>query len=141
MNMGLALLGAVAAVGTGYVIGKKLVEKNPEAVAAVKQNCSEKFKRASVYCAGAVKTGSEKLAESVNAIISAGMEKSSEIAGKAKVTGQSFKNEIDNLKDMVVSINKGADVDIYDDEANFTFVEDGIEGEITELPEEGSEAL
>ena len=66
---------------------------------------------------------------------------------KAATTGTAFKNEINNLKDMVVSINSGVDVDISDagaddtDTGNFAFTEDGEEKEIFETPEEGSEAL
>ena len=57
-----------------------------------------------------------------------------------------FKNEINNLKDMVVSINSGVDVDISDvdddaDKKSFSFTEGGVEDEIIESPEEGSEAL
>lgn len=144
MNKGLAFLGIAAAVGTGYIIGKKLIEKNPEAVAAVKETCSDKFHKASVYCAGAVKTGSQKLSESVNSIIEAGMEKGGSIVDMAKNKGKDFKNEISSLKDMVVSINKGADVDIYDDDSGFTFEEEADEEqeqEITEQPEDGLEAL
>ena len=65
---------------------------------------------------------------------------------KAATTGTAFKNEINNLKDMVVSINSGVDVDISDvdddvDKKSFSFTEDGVEDEIIESPEEGSEAL
>ena len=66
---------------------------------------------------------------------------------KAATTGTAFKNEINNLKDMVVSINSGVDVDISDadtddaDGENFTFTEGGEEKEIFETPEKGSESL
>ena len=65
---------------------------------------------------------------------------------KAATTGTAFKNEINNLKDMVVSINSGVDVDISDvdddaDKKSFSFTEGGVEDEIIESPEEGSEAL
>ena len=133
--------------GTGYILAKKYIDKNPEAVAAVKENCSDKLHKASAYCTGAVRTGSEKLTKSVNEIVSAGREKSAELMKKAATTGTAFKNEINNLKDMVVSINSGVDVDISDadegdsDAGNFAFTEDGEEKEIFETPEEGSEAL
>ena len=123
---------------------KKYIDNNPEAVAAVKENCSDKFHKASVYCTGAVKTGSEKLTKSVNNIVNAGKEKSAELMKKAATTGTAFKNEINNLKDMVVSINSGVDVDISEDDSNkaeLEFKEDTDVQEITELPEEGSEAL
>lgn len=147
MNKAMIFFGIAAAVGTGYILAKKYIDKNPEAVAAVKENCSEKLHKASVYCTGAVKTGSEKLTKSVNDIVSAGREKSAELMKKAATTGTAFKNEINNLKDMVVSINSGVDVDISDadegdsDAGNFAFTEDGEEKEIFETPEEGSEAL
>lgn len=144
MNKAMIFFGIAAAVGTGYILAKKYIDNNPEAVAAVKENCSDKLHKASVYCSGAVKTGSEKLTKSVNNIVSAGKEKSAELMKKAATTGTAFKNEINNLKDMVVSINSGIDVDINDDDKdtdNFAFTEDGVEEEITETPEEGSEAL
>ena len=143
MSKALAFFAVAAALGTGYVLGKRFIEKNPEAVAAVKENCSEKLHKAYVYCAGAIKTGSEKLSDSLSAIVAAGKEKSGELVNKAKSTGASFKNEINNLKDMVVSINNNsADVDISDDAAdNFTFDEATEEKEIFEVPEQGSEAL
>ena len=143
MNKAMIFFGIAAAVGTGYILAKKYIDKNPEAVAAVKEKCSDK---ASVYCTGAVKTGSEKLTKSVNEIVSAGREKSAELMKKAATTGTAFKNEINNLKDMVVSINSGVDVDISDvdddaDKKSFSFTEDGVEDEIIESPEENSEAL
>ena len=147
MNKAMIFFGIAAAVGTGYILAKKYIDKNPEAVAAVKENCSDKLHKASVYCTGAVKTGSEKLTKSVNEIVSAGREKSAELMKKAATTGTAFKNEINNLKDMVVSINSGVDIDISDadegdsDVGNFAFTEDGEEKEIFETPEEGSEAL
>ena len=147
MNKAMIFFGIAAAVGTGYILAKKYIDKNPEAVAAMKENCSDKLHKASVYCTGAVKTGSEKLTKSVNEIVSAGREKSAELMKKAATTGTAFKNEINNLKDMVVSINSGVDIDISDadegdsDAGNFAFTEDGEEKEIFETPEEGSEAL
>ena len=144
MKKALIFLTAAAAIGTGYILAKKYIEKNPETVAAVKANCSEKLHKASVYCTGAVQTGSEKLTKSVNNLVAAGKEKTSEIIKKAATTGTAFNNEINNLKDMVVSINSGVDVDISEDDSNkaeLEFKEDTDVQEITELPEEGSEAL
>ena len=144
MKKALIFLTAAAAIGTGYILAKKYIEKNPETVSAVKANCSEKLHKASVYCTGAVQTGSEKLTKSVNNLVAAGKEKTSEIIKKAATTGTAFKNEINNLKDMVVSINRGVDVDISEDDSNkaeLEFKEDTDVQEITELPEEGSEAL
>lgn len=144
MKKALIFLTAAAAIGTGYILAKKYIEKNPETIAAVKANCSEKLHKASVYCTGAVQTGSEKLTRSVNNLVAAGKEKTSEIIKKAATTGTAFKNEINNLKDMVVSINSGVDVDISEDDSNkaeLEFKEDTDVQEITELPEEGSEAL
>ena len=71
MNKAMIFFGIAAAVGTGYILAKKYIDKNPEAVAAMKENCSDKLHKASVYCTGAVKTGSEKLTKSVNEIVSA----------------------------------------------------------------------
>ena len=41
MNKAMIFFGIAAAVGTGYILAKKYIDKNPEAVAAVKENCSE----------------------------------------------------------------------------------------------------
>ena len=49
MKKALIFLTAAAAIGTGYILAKKYIEKNPETVAAVKANCSEKLHKASVY--------------------------------------------------------------------------------------------
>ena len=60
---------------------------------------------------------------------------------KAATTGTAFKNEINNLKDMVVSINSGVDVDISDvdddaDKKSFSFTEGGVEDEIDRISRE-----
>ncbi len=131
-----ALVGIAAAVGTGYFLGKKFIENNPETFETVKDNCTETFNKAT----SAVKSGSEKLSLSVNKIVETGKEKGGEIVKKAKTKGSSFKNELSNLKDMVVSGNKATEVDIYEDEEEidpgFIYFE-----EVEEKPEENSEAL
>ena len=138
-------LATVAALATGAVVVKMFADKNPEKVATVKQSCSEKLNRASVACAGALKTGSEKLSETMNNILAASKEKGEKISTLAKEKGESFKSDIKNLKDMVVSINNkdSGYAEVTDAQGNntFTFDEEGVEGEITEFPEEGSEAL
>ena len=117
MNKAMIFFGIAAAVGTGYILAKKYIDKNPEAVAAVKENCSDKLHKASVYCTGAVKTGSEKLTKSVNEIVSAGREKSAELMKKAATTGTAFKNEINNLKlngeDIPVELKQGIYNDLF----------------------------
>ena len=41
MNKAMIFFGIAAAVGTGYILAKKYIDKNPEAVAAMKENCSD----------------------------------------------------------------------------------------------------
>lgn len=138
MNKSLIVLGAIAAIGTGVVVAKKLAEKNPEAAAAVKDTCSEQFNKASIFCAGAIKTGSQKLSEVVTALVDGTKEKGSVIVQKAKTGKDSIKSEISHIKDMVTSINsEGAEVEVYE-EPDMEFTE---EVEIFEEPEENSEAL
>ncbi len=133
-----ALVGIAAAVGTGYFLGKKFIENNPETFETVKEGCTETFHKAS----DAVKTGSEKLSNSVNKIVETGKEKGTDLVKKAKTKSDSFKNEITNLKDKVVAKTQGADVDIFDEDdeydPGFTYFE---EEEFFDEPEEGSEAL
>ncbi len=143
MNKAVILIAAAAVFGTGYIVGKKLVEKNPQAVATIKDNCTDTFHKASVYCAGAVKTGSKKLADSVSKIAATSKEKGEELLKKAAETKDGFKNEIKELKNMVVSINENdkAEPEKTEKPDSFVFTEDGADEEITELPEENSEAL
>lgn len=137
-----AFIGVAAAIGTGYFLGKKLMEENPELVSDVKENCTEKFRTASEYCADAVKTGSEKLSKNISKIVETSKEKSSDIAKKAKSATTDFKDELNSLKDKIVSSGKGADVDFFDEDEEAGFVpEDEFIEEALEEPEEGSEAL
>ncbi len=124
-------LGVLAAVSAGVVIGKKYIDKNPGALVAVKENYGEKLHSASVYCAGAIKTGSEKVRGSVNSIVAASKEKGAkvkekgaQIVSKAKTATSGFKNELENLKDMVSSVGKGASVDISEDVDPLVFEEE-----------------
>jgi hypothetical protein len=138
MGKFLALIGVAAAVGAGYYFGKKLMEENPELVSDVKESCTEKFRTAS----DAVRTGSEKLSKNINKIVETSKEKGSGIAKKAS----GFKDELNNLKEKIVSAGKSADVDFYEeDEENIQDVEytvvDEFAEEVLEEPEEGSEAL
>ncbi len=115
MSKAWVAIGLLAAASAGFIIGKKYIEKNPGAIAAVKENYGEKLHSASVYCAGALKNGSEKALESVNKIVSKSKETGSKLVKKAKNTTSGFKNELENLKDMVVSVGKGANVDLSED--------------------------
>ncbi|MCH5325420.1 MAG: hypothetical protein J1E39_09410 [Eubacterium sp.] len=116
MSKALVAIGLLAVASAGFILGKKYIEKNPGAIAAVKENTQAKLQSASVYCAGAIKTGSEKVLDSVNNIVTASKEKGTKLVNKAKTTTTGFKNELDNLRDMVVSVSKGASVDISEEE-------------------------
>ena len=140
-----AFIGIAAALGTGYILGKKLMEENPDLVSDVKDNCTEKFRTASEYCADAVKTGSEKLSKNISKIVETGKEKGSDIARKAKSTTSGFRDELNNLKERIVTAGKGAEVDFYDEEdesENFGYTpDDEFTEEVLEEPEAGTEAL
>lgn len=137
MNKAIIAIGLLAAAASGFIIGKKYIEKNPESFALVKQNCGEKLHSASVYCAGAIKTGSEKVLNSVNNVVAAGKQKGAKVVDKVKAGSSGFKNELDNLRDMVVSVSKKNSVEIPVDENTDPLV---FEEEISDVLEEADAA-
>lgn len=129
-----AIVGLAALAGVGYYVGKKVFEKKK----ADKENCiepevfveerhsspKEKFQKASLFAVGAIKTGTEKFKEGIDEIINNDMvskgeetvnsaketvlETKDKAVNIAKDTGSAIKGEIENLKNMVTSINTGA---------------------------------
>lgn len=125
------VLGALA--GVGYYFGKKVFEKkkaekeNPQPEVYVEERHSspkEKLQRASLFAVGAIKTGTEKFKESVDEIVNQDMvakgettvsdvknfakETKDKTVAFAKDKTSAIKEEIENLKGMVTSINAGA---------------------------------
>lgn len=125
-------IGALA--GVGYYLGKKVFDKKktekesgvkPEVFVEERHSTpKEKLQRASLFAVGAIRTGTEKIKEGLdeivdNDMISKGENTVEDVKTFAKETKEktvafakektgAFKDEIDNLKSMVTSINTGA---------------------------------
>lgn len=141
MSKAIAILGLAAIAGAGYFIGKKILSEKPDANAVVKETYNEKLHKASMYCVGAIKTGSEKISEGINEIKSGDMvKKGEETVEDAKAKTAEFKQEISDLKDMVIDVV----AENYEDESSDIEAKDFEFNEINDVidePEEGSEAL
>jgi len=139
MRLAIAAFGLAALVGAGYVIGKKLIEKardeeeffdldelsdeeledlinddDPDVFAGTKESFGDKCKKASLFAVGAIKTGADKLGETIQDIKTKDMVKKGEATVSAvKETGDNIRNDIkrdiEDLKDMVSSINDDID--------------------------------
>lgn len=129
-----AIVGLAALAGVGYYVGKKVFEKKkadkenyiePEVFVEERHSSpKEKFQKASLFAVGAIKTGTEKFKEGIDEIINNDMvskgeetvnsaketvlETKDKAVNIAKDTGSAIKGEIENLKNMVTSINTGA---------------------------------
>lgn len=149
-----AIVGLAALAGVGYYVGKKVFEKKkadeenyiePEVFVEERHSTpKEKIQKASLFAVGAIKTGTEKFKEGIDEIINTDMvtkgedtvntaketviETKDKAVNFAKDKGEALKGEIENLKNMVTSINTGAgeaedeiidpaEADIPDDEA------------------------
>lgn len=125
-------IGALA--GIGYYVGKKVFDKKktekesgakPEVFVEERHSSpKEKIQRASLFAVGAIKTGTEKIKEGLDEIVDADMiskgettvedvksfakETKEKTVAFAKEKSTAIKDEIDNLKSMVTSINTGA---------------------------------
>ena len=134
MKLAIAAFGVATLVGVGYIIGKKIVEKRreeeddyldfediedidgiidedePDVGVYCKESYSDKIRKASMFAVGAIKTGADKLNETIQDIKTKDMVKKGESAMEAvKETGENIKNDlkkdIEDLKSMVSSIN------------------------------------
>jgi len=131
MKLALAAFGVAALVGVGYVIGKKIVAKRrledefgdfdgldefdelddeTDVGVYAKTNYGEKIRKASLFAVGAIKTGADKIGETINDIKTKDMAKKGEQTVEAvKDAGGNIKNDIkrdiEDLKSMVASIN------------------------------------
>lgn len=129
-----AIVGLAALAGVGYYVGKKVFEKKqadkenyiePEVFVEERHSTpKEKLQKASLFAVGAIKTGTEKFKEGIDEIINTDMvTKGEDTVNTAKETvmdtkdkavnfakdkGEALKGEIENLKNMVTSINTGA---------------------------------
>lgn len=129
-----AIVGLAALAGVGYYVGKKVFEKKqadkenyiePEVFVEERHSTpKEKLQKASLFAVGAIKTGTEKFKEGIDEIINTDMvtkgedtvntaketvmETKDKAVSFAKDKSEAFKGEIENLKNMVSSINTGA---------------------------------
>lgn len=128
------ILAVGALAGIGYYVGKKIFDKKktekesdakPEVFVEERHSSpKEKIQRASLFAVGAIKTGTEKIKEGIDEIVDADMiskgestvedvktfakETKDKTVAFAKEKTTAIKDEIDNLKSMVTSINTGA---------------------------------
>lgn len=131
-----AILGIGVVAGIGYFIGKKVMAKNADKVnkdddegkvyadyneesddcvcnskvsngeSGDKCSCGKnKLRKASMFAVGAIKTSADKIAEGVKDIVNEDMVK------KGEETTENIKKEIDNLKNLNVSINISSEPD------------------------------
>ncbi|MCL1865843.1 MAG: hypothetical protein FWF82_00355 [Oscillospiraceae bacterium] len=132
MKLGMALFGAAALIGAGYVIGKKIIEKkrdddefyelddltdeeleeliddDSDVGIYAKSGYGDKIKKASLFAVGAIKTGADKFGETIQDIRNKDMVKKGEqTVGAVKETGDNIKKDIkrdiEDLKEMVSS--------------------------------------
>jgi hypothetical protein len=134
MKLAIAVFGAAALVGIGYVIGKKVIEKKKEREefydmndfddlddeedidlgVYAKESYGSRFRKAGLFAVGAIKTGADKIGETIQDIKTKDMVKKGEqTVGACKETGENIKNDIkrdlNDLKDMVASIDDEED--------------------------------
>jgi len=130
MKLAWTALSVAALVGAGYLIGKKLTEKkmceddfyelddlddlaNEDGIDVgvyTRTNYGDKIKKASLFAVGAIKTGADKIGETISDIKTKDMVKKGEKTVEAvKEAGDNIKNDIkrdiEDLKSMVASIN------------------------------------
>ncbi|MCL2035852.1 MAG: hypothetical protein FWG83_00495 [Oscillospiraceae bacterium] len=133
MRLGMAVFGIAALVGVGYAIGKKVIERRREdedfydfgdfdedergeedeidVGVYTKESYGNKIKKASLFAVGAIKTGADKLGETIHDIKNKDMVKKGEqTVGAVKETGDNIKNDIkrdiEELKNMVSSLDE-----------------------------------
>ena len=147
MRLAIAAFGIAALAGAGYVIGKKIIEKKRQrdefygiddidaildedgvdvGVYAKQKNYGDKIKKASLFAVGAIKTGADKLNETVHDIKSQDMvKKGGQTVDAVKATGGNIRNdikrEVEDLKCMVSAINDEEQSNPPTDENNNQF--------------------
>ena len=112
MKTGTALLAIAACAGVGYFVGKKIIENkennaSSEAYAEVKEkSCGDKMRKASMFAVGTLRTTADKIAEGIEQVKNGDMvKKGEETVDLMKETTIGIKKEIDDLKNLVTSIN------------------------------------
>ena len=138
MKLAWAAFGVATLVGVGYIIGKKITEKRrdeedffdfegfdedcnccdceTDVGVYAKESYGDKIRKASLFAVGAIKTGADKIGETISDIKNKDMVKKGEKTVEAvKDAGGNIKNDIkrdiEDLKSMVASIGD----DIKDD--------------------------
>jgi len=118
MKLTTILIGGAVLVGLGFYLSKKFGAKTEEDDAVVyakeKESYGKKIHKASMFAVGAIKTGADKIAEGIKDI------RSQDMVKKGIETTDKIKHDIEDLKDMVVSINvsdkASAEMDDFDAE-------------------------
>ena len=138
------LITAGAFAGIGYMVGKKLAEKKEGSSVFTETTeqttAGEKIRKASMYAVGTIRTTADKIREGISEAANNSDEmvkKGEETVSQVKETTNGIKREIDELKDLVASINENED-DEFSQDADPDF--DAAEL-FEETEQEGSEDL
>jgi len=103
MKLTTIMLGGAALVGLGVYLSRKFGVRGDEEESVIyakeKETYGEKLHKASMFAVGAVRTGADKIVEGIKDI------KNQDMVKKGEETTDQIKRDIDDLKDMVVSIN------------------------------------
>ncbi len=138
------LITAGAFAGIGYMVGKKLAEKNDESAVFTKATeqttAGEKIRKASMYAVGTIRTTADKIKEGISEAANNSeqmVKRGEETVSQVKETTSGFKREIDELKDLVTSINEGDEDELAQDAtADFSDAAEMFEEAVQENTEE-----
>ncbi|MDR0197814.1 MAG: hypothetical protein LBI36_06315 [Oscillospiraceae bacterium] len=114
MKFSTAVFGVATLVGVGYVVGRKVFEKKKDDAPSeeeprvfVKESYKDKLRKGGLFAVGAIKTGADKAAETIKDIRTKDMvKKGEETVGAVKEASENIKKDIEDLKNMVSSINE-----------------------------------
>lgn len=112
------LLTAGAFAGLGYMVGKNIMKNKGEGSKLFtecqeEEKAGDKIRKASMYAVGTIRTTADKIKEGINEAKTDGdgmVKKGEETVSQVKETTGNFKKEIDDLKNLVTSINS-SDID------------------------------
>lgn len=113
-----ALIAIASVAGIGYYVGKKILDKKNEETKAYtevkEESAGEKVRKASMFAVGTIKTTADKIAEGINQVktddmVKKGEETMDQVKDSASNLKNGIGNEINNLKNLVTSINKNQD--------------------------------
>lgn len=122
------LVTAGAFAGIGYMVGKKIAEKKDESAVFAqtteqtteKTTAGEKIRKASMYAVGTIRTTADKIKEGISEAANNSdkmVKRGEETVSQVKETTSGFKREIDEIKDLVTSINENEDEEFAQDVA------------------------